>query len=104
MLVIENGVYGERIGKICDIYNLHHHTIQLKWGVPPNLDDVENILKKQSDIEGVSLVHHETTTGLLNPLKGIGELAKKYEKSFLVDCISSLAGDEVDFTLIDIAV
>ena len=104
MLVIENGVYGERIGKICDIYNLHRHTIQLKWGVPPNLDEVENILKKQSDIEVVSLVHHETTTGLLNPLKGIGELAKKYEKSFLVDCISSLAGDEVDFTLIDIAV
>ena len=35
MLVIENGVYGERIGKICDVYNFHRHTIKLKWGVPP---------------------------------------------------------------------
>ena len=104
MLVIENGVYGERIGKICDVYNLDRHTIHLEWGTAPNLEDIENILKKHSDIEVVSLVHHETTTGLLNPLKGIGELAKKYGKIFLVDCISSLAGDEVDFASIDLAV
>ncbi|MEK9627691.1 MAG: alanine--glyoxylate aminotransferase family protein [Nitrospinota bacterium] len=104
MLVIENGVYGERIGKICDVYNFHRHTIKLDWGVPPNLDEVENLLKKQSDIEVVSLVHHETTTGLLNPLQAIGDLAKKYGKVFLVDCISSLGGDEVDFTTIDLAV
>ncbi len=104
ILVIENGVYGERIGKLCDIYNFHRHTMKLDWGVPPNLEDIENILKKQGDIEVVSLVHHETTTGLLNPLQAIGELAKKYGKVFLVDCISSLAGDEVDFTCIDLAV
>ena len=104
MLVIENGVYGERIGKLCDVYNFHRHTIKLDWGVPPNLEDIESILKKQSDIEIVSMVHHETTTGLLNPLQSIGELAKKYGKVFLVDCISSLAGDEVDFTSIDLAV
>ena len=104
MLVIENGVYGERIGKLCDVYNFHRHTVKLGWGVPPNLDDIEAILKKQSDIEVVSLVHHETTTGLLNPLQAVGELAKKYGKIFLVDCISSMAGDEMDFTSIDLAV
>ena len=104
MLVIENGVYGERIGKLCDVYNFHRHTIKLDWGVPPNLDDIEDILKKQSDIEVVSIVHHETTTGLLNPLQTVGELAKKYGKAFLVDCISSLAGDKMDFSSIDIAV
>lgn len=104
MLVIENGVYGERISKLCDVYNFHRHSIKLDWGVPPNLDDIENILKKQSDIEVVSMVHHETTTGLLNPLQSVGELAKKYGKIFLVDCISSMAGDEMDFTSIDLAV
>ena len=104
MLVIENGVYGERIGKLCDVYNFHRHTIKLDWGVPPNLDDIEGILKRRSDIEVVSLVHHETTTGLLNPLQAVGELAKKYGKVFLVDCISSMAGDEMGFTCIDLAV
>ena len=104
MLVIENGIYGERISKLCDVYNFDYHTIKLDWGIPPNLEDIENKLKKHSDIEVVSLVHHETTTGLLNPLQSVGELAKKYGKIFLVDCISSIAGDEIDFNFIDLAV
>ena len=104
MLVIENGIYGERISKLCDVYNFHYHTIKLDWGIPPNLKDIENKLRTQNDIEVVSLVHHETTTGLLNPLQSVGELAKKYGKIFLVDCISSIAGDEIDFDFIDLAV
>jgi 2-aminoethylphosphonate-pyruvate transaminase len=106
MLVIDNGVYGERIGKICDIYRLTRHTIKLEWGQPPSLDKIENALKEHPDIEVVALVHHETTTGLLNPLKEVGELAQRYKKVFLVDCISSLAGDEINFKScpIDIAV
>ena len=104
MLVIENGVYGERISKLCDVYNFHYHSIKQDWGIPPNLNDIENKLKTQNDIEVVSLVHHETTTGLLNPLQSVGELAKKYGKIFLVDCISSIAGDEIDFKFIDLAV
>ena len=106
MLVIQNGVYGERISKICEIYQFRQHTIQLKWGEPPNLKDIENELKQNPDIEVVALVHHETTTGLLNPLEALGELARRYEKVFLVDCISSLAGDAIDFRScpIDIAV
>ena len=106
MLVIQNGVYGERISKICEIYQFRQHTIQLKCGEPPNLKDIENELKQNPDIEVVALVHHETTTGLLNPLEALGELARRYEKVFLVDCISSLAGDAIDFRScpIDIAV
>ena len=106
MLVIQNGVYGERISKICEIYQFRQHTIKLKWGEPPSLKDIENELKQNPDIEVVALVHHETTTGLLNPLEVLGELARRYEKVFLVDCISSLAGDAIDFRScpIDIAV
>ncbi len=106
MLVISNGVYGERISKICEIYKFNQHIIKLKWGEPPSLEDIESKLKQNPDIEVVSLVHHETTTGLLNPLEKVGELVGRYEKVFLVDCISSLAGDEIDFSScpIDIAV
>lgn len=106
MLVIQNGVYGERIGKICEIYQFSQRTIKLNWGEPPSLEDIENELKQNPDIEVVALVHHETTTGLLNPLEKVGELARRYKKVFLVDCISSLAGDAIDFKScpIDIAV
>ena len=104
MLVIQNGVYGERISKICEVYQFRQRTIKLKWGEPPSLEDIENELKQNPDIEVVALVHHETTTGLLNPLEKVGALARHYGKVFLVDCISSLAGDEIDFKSIDIAV
>lgn len=106
MLVIQNGVYGERIGKICDVYQFHQRTIKLGWGEPLSLENIENELKQNPEIEVVALVHHETTTGLLNPLEEVGELARRYNKVFLVDCISSLAGDEINFKScpIDIAV
>ncbi len=97
MLVIQNGVYGERIAQIADAYRLQKHVLNYAWGAPPKLDDIETALKENPDIEVVAIVHHETTTGLINFLQPVGELAHKYQKRFLVDGISSLAGDEIDF-------
>ncbi len=106
MLVIQNGVYGDRIAKMADVYGFKKHGINYPWGTPPVLEDVELALKQNSDIEVVAMVHHETTTGLLNPLGEVSQLARRYGKKMVVDCISSLAGDTVDFKnwSIDIAV
>jgi 2-aminoethylphosphonate-pyruvate transaminase len=57
---------------------------------------IEDELKAHPEIEIVAAVHHETTTGLLNPVGGIGQLARRFGKKLLVDGISSLAGDTVD--------
>ena len=97
ILIIQNGVYGERIAQIADVYHFKKHILSYSWGEPPRMEDIENALKEHPDIEVVALVHHETTTGLLNPIQPVSQLAQKYGKKFLVDCISSLAGDEVDF-------
>ncbi len=97
MLVIENGVYGERISKIADVYNIPKQAIHYQWGEYSKLEDVESALKEHADIEVVAMVHHETTTGLLNPIQQVGELANRYGKKFLVDCISSQAGETIDF-------
>jgi 2-aminoethylphosphonate-pyruvate transaminase len=97
LLVIRNGVYGERIATMAEAYGFNIQCLDTPWGEPPVLDDVEQALKQNSDIEVVALVHHETTTGLLNPVHEIGELVQKYKKRFLVDSISSLAGDNLDF-------
>jgi 2-aminoethylphosphonate-pyruvate transaminase len=97
ILIIENGVYGERISQIADVYQFPKHVLTYGWGESPRLEDIENKLKQHPDIEVIALVHHETTTGLLNPIQSVSQLAQKYEKKFLVDCISSLAGDALDF-------
>ncbi|MCH8158189.1 MAG: alanine--glyoxylate aminotransferase family protein [Nitrospinae bacterium] len=97
MLVIQNGVYGERIGKMAEVYRMDKHTLNYAWGEPPRLEEIEDALKSHPAIEVIALVHHETTTGLLNPLPEISALARQYDKRLAVDCISSLGGDAIDF-------
>lgn len=97
MLIIQNGVYGERIGKMADVYRMDKHVLNYGWGKPPRMEEIEQALKNNSSIEVIAMVHHETTTGLLNPLPEIAELAKQYDKRLVVDCISSLGGDQIDF-------
>lgn len=97
MLVIRNGVYGDRIATMAEAYGFNTQCLDTPWGVPPVLEDVEQALKQNPKIEVVALVHHETTTGLLNPVHDIGALVRKYKKRFLVDSVSGLAGDTLDF-------
>lgn len=106
ILIIQNGVYGERIAKMADVYGFNKQVIAYAWGQPPQMEDIESALKSHPEIEVVAMIHHETTTGLLNPLEPLCTLAKRYGKKVLIDCISSLAGDRIDFEScpIDIAV
>jgi len=97
MLVIRNGVYGDRIAAMAKAYGFNIRCLDTPWGEPPQLNDVKRALEQHPEIEVVALVYHETTTGLLNPVHEIGELVQKYKKRFLVDSISGLAGDALDF-------
>jgi len=57
---------------------------------------VEQKLKNDKRIGFIATTHHETTVGILNPIKKIGDLCKKYRKIFIVDTISSFAGIYID--------
>ena len=96
ILVIQNGVYGERIDKMTDVYRMDKCVLTYSWGELPRLEAIEDALKNDPSIEVVAMVHHETTTGLLNPLPEIAALAQKHDKRLVVDCISSLGGDIID--------
>jgi len=57
---------------------------------------VEDVLKSDGSITHISMVHSETTSGLLNDIAAIGELAKKYNKKFIVDAMSSFGGVDIN--------
>lgn len=95
LLILANGVYGERAIEVARLYNLDIEEIKLPWGTFPDLNQVEDSLKK-NNIFGIYLVHHETTTGLLNPLKEISLVAKNCGKMILVDAVSSIAGEVLE--------
>lgn len=96
ILVINNGVYGERTSKIASIYKFNKIELTYGWKQLPDYGEIEDTLKTNPEIEVVAVVHHETSTGLINPVKEIGEICKKYGKVFLIDSISGLGGEEID--------
>ncbi len=90
--VIVNGSYGERFVQIAKSYRIAFVPIEFEWGEKIDLDRVEDVLKNDRDISCIALVHHETTTGILNPINEIGRMAEKYNCIYIVDAISSFAG------------
>lgn len=96
LLVLTNGAYGERIVKIAeylDIACVVHNSGELN---PPDLERLEKELKNDPTITHVAVVHCETTTGILNPVRQIGKIVKQYEKKFFVDAMSSFGGIPFD--------
>jgi aspartate aminotransferase-like enzyme len=96
LLAVANGGFGGRFAHICDVHNIEVKQICTEWGEYPDLDVIENELQEDKDIEAVSMVSMETTTGMLNPIHETGELCKKYDKAFIVDSVVSQSGEKLN--------
>ncbi len=95
-LVVQNGSYSERACEILRAYGLPY--IELKQPIDslPDLGEVEKALKDNDDIGYVYMTHHETGSGLLNPVREVGALAHKYGTFFITDTTSSYAMIPID--------
>ncbi len=97
LLVIENGVYGERLSKIADIHGIEYLTLEHPWGAPIELKSLEACLDNHQDITHLAVVHHETTTGRLNNLSQLTPICQERNIHILVDGVSSFGAEELDF-------
>ena len=95
ILIVNNGVYGERISRIASAYKFNKVELKYDWCKRPDIKQIENTVSKDSDIEVVAMVHHETTTGLINPIHEVGAITKKYGRTFFLDSVSGLGGEEI---------
>jgi len=101
VLVVENGVYGERIAQICARYRIPHDRIVGEWMQAPDLAAIAARLDApgaEGRFTHVAVVHHETTTGRLNDLKSLAEGCRRRGASLLVDGVSSFGAEVIDFT------
>lgn len=96
LLVINNGVYGERILRMAKAHRIPSVELRYDWTEPPDVGQIESTLRADPSIGGVALVHHETTTGLLNPVSELGALTRRLDRVFLLDAVSALAGEDLD--------
>ena len=93
ILILSNGEFGERLHNISKIHNKNTFLLQFPWGENLQLGKIEAYLQKHT-IDVLAMVHHETSSGMLNPLEEIGTLTKAHGATFVVDCVSS-AGAEI---------
>jgi 2-aminoethylphosphonate-pyruvate transaminase len=95
LLILVNGVYGQRMCEIADTYNLSYETLKMEWGKPLDFKEAARIIKDKN-IDHVAMVHHETTTGILNPLQNFMEFKNESGCTLILDAISSYAGIYID--------
>ncbi|KVH29926.1 2-aminoethylphosphonate aminotransferase [Burkholderia cepacia] len=96
LLVIENGVYGERITQIATQYGIAHEALKHEWMQAPDLAQIAARLDA-GGYSHVAVIHHETTTGRLNDLGAIAGVCRARGVKMLVDGVSSFGAEAIDF-------
>lgn len=95
-LIINNGVYGERMSQMVGLHRLGVSELKYEWTERPDPERLRLALRQHPEVHAVGMVHHETTTGLLNPGKAIAEVVDSLNRVFILDAVSALAGEHID--------
>ncbi len=88
-LLIINGAYGKRMKQMAEILNIETDALEFLENQTPDLTSIETTLKEDPTITHIAIVHCETTTGIINPIQAIGQLAQQFGKRYFVDAMSS---------------
>jgi len=88
-LVLINGAYGQRMARMLEYMNRATVILESAEDTPPEPDDVDGILGGDGEITHVVCVHCETTSGILNPVREIAEVAAVHERGLIIDAMSA---------------
>jgi len=94
VIVGVNGVFGTRLVDMAGRAGAEVEAIEVDWGTPIPIEAIEEALRRKS-AELVMLVHGETSTGVMQPIEGVGDLCQEHGAMLLLDCVTSLAGAPV---------
>lgn len=95
VLLCTNGAYGDRQVKICEHAGVAYRQYAEPYNRIPDAAKVEAILEEDPTITHVSMIHSETTSGLLNDIKAVAKVVKAHGKTFIVDAMSSFGGVDI---------
>jgi aspartate aminotransferase-like enzyme len=93
MACLVNGKFGDRLSEIGKRYG-QVRELASEWGTPLDLTGLEVALEEGAEV--VTMVHNETSAGIKNPAAEVGALARKHGALFVMDGITSIAGDRVE--------
>ncbi|MDY6819155.1 MAG: alanine--glyoxylate aminotransferase family protein [Halobacteriales archaeon] len=103
VVALVNGKFGRRFARVAERYATVTR-VEVDWGNAFDMAAVEAAIDDDTDV--VTMVHNETSTGLLNPVETVGTLTDDHDAHFVVDGVTSIGGDEfrIDDWHVDIAV
>lgn len=90
-LVGTNGIWGMRAAEIAGRIGARVHQMPKKPGEHYTLQEVEEGLAQHKPVL-LFLTHGESSTGMMQPLDGFGDLCHRYQCLLLVDSVASLGG------------
>ena len=92
VLNLVSGVYGKGFGYWSARYNKELIEVEVPYNEAIAPEQVEVAFAQRKDIGIVSVVHHDTPSGTVNPLREIGEIVRANDALLLVDAVSSWGG------------
>ena len=95
--VLANGAYGERMLAMLQHARIPHAVLRTTEDIPSNPSALDQLLASDPAITHVAAVHCETTTGIVNPIQNLGEVARRHNKVYVVDAMSSFGAYPIDF-------
>ena len=104
VLLIRNGMFGERLLEIINKYEIPLTDVAFPWGTYPDIDVIEKAIADNPQAKVVAMVFHETCTGMINPVYEVGQLCKKYDRILSLDTVSAAGGQHIDVVKNNISV
>jgi len=95
VLNLASGVYGKGFGYWSARYHKEMVEIEVPYNEAIDPQQVRDALKRRPDIRIVSVVHHDTPSGTLNPIREIGRIVREHGGLLLVDAVSSFGGMDI---------
>jgi len=97
VLVTVIGAFGDRYAEVVERNGRVpiKLTVELGKAIDPSM--LDDALKKNKDVEAVTITYNETSTGVLNPLPELAKVVKEYDKLLFVDAVSAMGGADIKF-------
>ncbi|XP_011692592.1 PREDICTED: serine--pyruvate aminotransferase, mitochondrial [Wasmannia auropunctata] len=92
VLIAKCGLWGERAADMAGRIGANIKFLETAYGVPFDLVALNEALSKHRPA-AVFVTHGESSTGMKQPLEGVGKLVHKYEALLIVDTVASLGGE-----------
>lgn len=104
LLIVSHGYFGDRFIELTERKGINADVMQSEWGKIVPVEEIEKKLSEKK-YQAITVSHVDTSTGVLAPVKEIGEMMKKFpETLFILDgvCATAAEDEKLDAMNIDV--